>query len=320
MNAPVADTYVSIVVLVRDHAGRIMSFVEQVTTCLKARYSNFEVILVDDGSADQSKLECMKALSTYEGVRLIEFSRNFGDEAAYRAGLDNAIGDVVVTISIDHESPSVIPMMVSACVGSAGITAGITEPSEPPGWFRRSCSERYHRFLRDSLRVDAVPGATYCWAISRTAVNSLLAHQGVPRLLGLNLAQLGIPVVAVDLSFCPGVRPRRRVLLYDILRGLSVVLAHSRAPFRILFLAANLLLVGLFSWLVFSSNIPNEMRGVGLTFIAGQMLLSAAFWAFWEYLIRNLQSMTRGASYVIINEFSSGSFTRNIDRRNIVKE
>ena len=193
-------------------------------------------------------------------------------------------------------------------------------PSRPPGWVRRTCSREYHRFLRKSLRVDAVPGATYCWAISRTAVNSLLAHQGVPRLLGLNLAQLGIPAAAVDLGDCAGVRPRRRVLLYDMMLGLGVVLAHSRAPFRILFGAANVLLGGLFAWLGFASEMPMELRGVGLLFVSGVMLLAAAFWVFWEHLIRNLQSMTRGASYVIVNEFSSGSFIRSIDRRNIVKE
>lgn len=102
--------------------------------------------------------------------------------------------------------------------------------------------------------------------------------------------------------------------------GLGVVLAHSRAPFRILFGAANVLLGGLFAWLVFASEMPTELRGVGLLFVSGVMLLAAAFWVFWEHLIRNLQSMTRGASYVIVNEFSSGSFIRSIDRRNIVKE
>jgi hypothetical protein len=314
------DTYVSVIVLVRDHEGRILPFVEQVAACLSARYSNFEVILVDDGSLDESKSECMKAVSAYEGVRLIEFSRNFGDEAAYRAGLDNAIGDIVVTLSIDHESAEVIPTLVSACVAGAGIIAGIRAPNEQSSWLRRACSREYHRFLRDSLRIDAVPGASYCWAISRTAVNSLLAHQGVPQVLGLNLSQLGIPVKAVDLGECAGVRPRRRVFLYDLMLGLGVVLAHSRAPFRVLFVAANLFLGGLFGWLAFCSNMTTEVRGFGLTLIAGLLLLSLAIWVSLEYLIRNLHSITRGASYVIINEFSSGAFMRSVGRRNIVKD
>lgn len=314
------DTYVSVVVLVRNHEGRVMPFAGQATALLAAAYTNFEIIFVDDGSADGSKRECMDALAAHDGIRLIEFSRNFGDEAAYRAGLDNAIGDVVVTLSLDHETPAVIPVMVVACTSGAGIATGICPPAKPPGLLRSACSSAYHRFLRQSVRVDSVPGSAYCWALSRTAVNALLSQPSLPKLLRFNAAQLGMPIARADLAGIPGVKPRRTLLINDVMLGLSVIFARSKTPFRLMFAFAGAILAGMLLWLYLGTAASAEEKKLWLTMTAAQGLLLVAVWLVAEHIVRNLHALGRGGAYVILNEFSSGSTLRNIERRNITKE
>ena len=73
---------------------------------------NYEVIYVDDGSKDKS-FEKLKELSNDEKVKIIKFSRNFGQTAALQAGIDLAKGDVIVPLDADLQNdPKDIPAML----------------------------------------------------------------------------------------------------------------------------------------------------------------------------------------------------------------
>src|SRR5579859_5167736 len=74
----------------------------------------YEVLLVDDGSTDDS-WERMRALSAQDSrLRLFRLSRNFGHQAALSAGLDASRGDAVVLIDADlQDPPELIPQLVA---------------------------------------------------------------------------------------------------------------------------------------------------------------------------------------------------------------
>lgn len=67
--------------------------------------SDYEIILVDDGSKDNSYAEALKLREQDDKVKVIKLSRNFGQHIAIVAGLSNIIGDCVVVISADLQDP-----------------------------------------------------------------------------------------------------------------------------------------------------------------------------------------------------------------------
>jgi len=76
---------------------------------------SWEVILVDDGSRDNS-LDVLKeyALKDSDHIRVISFRRNFGQTAAIAAGLDYAQGEIIVLLDADMQNdPADIPMMLA---------------------------------------------------------------------------------------------------------------------------------------------------------------------------------------------------------------
>lgn len=313
------DIYVSVVVLVRDHEGRIGPFVSLAVAELVRHYGNYELIMVEDGSQDASRKECLSALEAYDGVRLIEFARNYGDEAAYRAGLDNAIGDIVVTLSLDHDSPLAISPLVNTCMSGSGVVAGVSPPRQP-GFFRGVLSRAYRSYLWSNLRTNLIPGSSYCWAFSRTSVNALLTQTSVPQWLRFNASQLGLPVQSVDLSAFPAGRCRVRSLFNDVLAGLSVVFAHSRSLSRVVFASAAVGCTSLLLRLAIWPDLTFGLHQLGIWCAFILILLTLGLWLLGEFLARNLQGLSRGIPYVIVNEYSSNSMLRNLERRNVTKE
>ena len=82
--------------------------VKQVTSELEKITDNYELILVEDGSVDNSWQQIEQKCQELQKVKGIKLSRNFGQHYALTAGLKEATGDYVVVIDCDHHS-GVVP-------------------------------------------------------------------------------------------------------------------------------------------------------------------------------------------------------------------
>jgi len=98
-----------------NEASHVSEFVDRCVAAARAcSPSPFELVLVDDGSRDRSREIITQKISEYPGlVKLVELSRNFGQQAAFHAGLSLAAGDIVVTLDSDlQDPPELIPRLV----------------------------------------------------------------------------------------------------------------------------------------------------------------------------------------------------------------
>lgn len=86
---------ISLVAPVHNEAESLPELHRRVTATL-AELGSYEIVLVDDGSTDESWPAMLALAADDPHVRLLRFSRNFGHQAALTAGLDAARGDAVV--------------------------------------------------------------------------------------------------------------------------------------------------------------------------------------------------------------------------------
>jgi len=83
----------------------VEEFLRIISQVLNETQLSYELLLVDDGSRDKTLETLLAAKEQYPQIRVIQLSRNFGKEAALTAGLDFALGDIVIPMDCDLQDP-----------------------------------------------------------------------------------------------------------------------------------------------------------------------------------------------------------------------
>ncbi len=119
-------TALSIVAPVYNEASSIAEFVKRVLDTMEGlKERALEIILVDDGSSDNS-LEIMQSLAqAHDQLRVMELRRNYGQTAALQAGMDAAKGAIIVTMDADLQHfPEEIPSFLQEIKRGADMVCG----------------------------------------------------------------------------------------------------------------------------------------------------------------------------------------------------
>jgi undecaprenyl-phosphate 4-deoxy-4-formamido-L-arabinose transferase len=122
-------TLVSVVVPVYNEAANLPALWTRLEPVMRTCGRPWEVLFVDDGSADQS-LELMRqfAASAHGAVRVIELARNFGQHSAILAGFRQCRGQIVVTLDADLQNPpEEIPRLLAAIDEGNDVVGGWRE-------------------------------------------------------------------------------------------------------------------------------------------------------------------------------------------------
>ena len=99
---------ISVVIPCYNEADGIHAAIEQILGCIRPLPYRFEFIFIDDGSEDRTLERLLAARDKYSQqveIVILEFSRNFGKEAALTAGLDFATGDACIFLDADLQDP-----------------------------------------------------------------------------------------------------------------------------------------------------------------------------------------------------------------------
>ena len=123
-----------------------------IRSTLESLPESFELILVDDGSPDDTWEIIMTETEKTPCCQAIRLSRNFGKESAVRAGLETARGNVVIVMDGDlQHPPELIPDMVSIWrQGKADVVEAIKERRGPESLFNKSGAKLFY-FLLNTL-------------------------------------------------------------------------------------------------------------------------------------------------------------------------
>ena len=130
--------YLSVVIPVYNEEENIVPLLEALDKALSPLGKPFEVVIVDDGSTDWT-LEKLKALKPrYPWLRIVALRRNFGQSAAFTAGIDHARGEIIVTMDGDLQNdPRDIPKLLAKIEEGYDVVSGWRKDRKDPFFSRR---------------------------------------------------------------------------------------------------------------------------------------------------------------------------------------
>lgn len=155
--------------------------------------SSAEIVLVDDGSTDQT-WELISQLSKNDGiVKGIKLARNFGHQPALLAGLFRSTGDAVITMDADlQDDPSLIQVMVTAFQKGSEIVFAVRDDRASDSFFKRTSALFYYNLMK-KLGVNLIENHADFRLMSRRAIDHLKEYperniflRGIVPMLGLN--------------------------------------------------------------------------------------------------------------------------------------
>jgi glycosyltransferase involved in cell wall biosynthesis len=104
----------SIVVPLYNEVDNVQPLYLAITSAMAGKIDSYEVVLVDDGSKDDTYYRAAMLVDQDPRIRVVRFRRNYGQTAAMAAGIKHARGDVIITMDGDLQNdPTDIPMLLS---------------------------------------------------------------------------------------------------------------------------------------------------------------------------------------------------------------
>ena len=104
---------ISLIVPAYNEEESIKECVEEANGVLENLKRSYEIIVIDDGSTDETFKRLMETKKTVPFLRAIRFDHNLGQSAAIAAGIDNSHGDIILTIDADMQNdPADIPKLL----------------------------------------------------------------------------------------------------------------------------------------------------------------------------------------------------------------
>ena len=139
---------VSVVVPAHNESVGIARAIEVIGGILDACASHWEIVIVDDGSRDDTFARVRRIAAVDARVKAVRFSRNFGKEAALLAGLRVAGGDAVITIDADlQHPPALIPTMLAAWRNGAQVVDAVKRSRDTDGPLTRLRARIFNALL-----------------------------------------------------------------------------------------------------------------------------------------------------------------------------
>jgi len=148
LRKPIENPVISIIVPVYNEEKSILPFLSEVLPLIESLDHTFEILFINDGSTDKSKDILIQEAKKNPIVKLLNFSRNFGKEAALTAGIDYASGDALIPIDVDlQDPPELIPTLIKHWQDGYDVVYGLRVSRDSDSVFKRTSANLFYKIF-----------------------------------------------------------------------------------------------------------------------------------------------------------------------------
>ena len=297
----------SVVIPVFNEAENITTLLARLSGVLNDLVPDYEIVVVDDGSRDESPAILRQCVASDPHVVVVELARNFGHQIAISAGLEHSRGRAVCIMDADlQDPPEVVPQFLAEWRRGADVVYAI-RTARKEGWFKRTAYAMFYRLMQRIAHIQIPLDAGDFCVMDRRVVDLLVRMPERNRFVRGIRSWVGFTQVGVTYErqarHAGEPKYTYRKLLYLALDGL---LSFSYMPLRVITLLG--MGVSLFSFgvalfylgqkLLFGIGVPGfATLVIAIFFLSGIQMLTMG--VIGEYIGRISEEVKQRPLYVV---------------------
>ena len=212
----------SLVVPCYNEAENIPRLLEEIDAVVARHALDAEIILVDDGSSDETRKLITEAARNDPHYKAIVFRRNFGQTAAMVAGIDNSTGDVIIPLDADLQNdPADIPRLLEQIDAGYDVVSGWRKNRQDKLWSRRFPSVIANRLIASVGDVHIHDYGCTLKAYRRSIIEHVHLYGEMHRFIPVHASWAGGKVTEIVVNHRPRIAG---VSKYGISRTFKVLL------------------------------------------------------------------------------------------------
>lgn len=310
--------YLSVVFVVRNQSDHIEKILSDAATSISSLVSDYELIIVDNASDDDS-VSILKKLTGENGhpnLQVYALTKEVDADTASWVGLENALGDFVAVIDPLADDIGFLPEMLDKAVSGADVVFANNAQKSGQSLAYRGAYAVFNGLYKRFNGIHLAEEAPQYRVLSKRVVNFILQHPQ-PAMTYRHLpATGGFARANLNYSATPKILHIKR-LGESIDRGMRLLVSTTRAPMR---LVTSLSLFGAVANLVYSIYvvaigflktdvapgwISLSLQQSGMFFLISLVLLVLG-----EYILHMVSLSNEGPLYHVGQEFTSARMTR----------
>ena len=228
----------SVVVSVYNEELALREFYQETGKVLKALPEEweYEFLFINDGSRDGSLSILKEFAAESDRVKVVNFSRNFGHEAAMIAGIDYARGDGIICMDADlQHPPECIPEIVKKFDEGFQVISMVRTRNKTAGFIKNVTSSAFYKLINQLSDVKFEPNASDFFAVGKKAAQALREnYRETVRFLRGYVQSIGFPKTTLEYEARPRFAGESKYSLKSLLKlSINTILCFSDLPLKL---------------------------------------------------------------------------------------
>ena len=295
----------SIIIPVYNEAANIrLLYTELKTYCT----GDYEFLFVDDGSTDDTLAEIAKISQEDTGCKCLSLSRNFGHQNALMAGMEHAVGDVIIIMDGDlQHPPALITPMMDELANGFDLVLTKRNTTENIGFFKKMLTRIFYVFINGISDTKIEVNVADFKAFNRKVLESVLQFKERELFLRGIFSWIGYKTTTINFEAPARMFGKTKYSFFKMLRlALKGTTSFSFKPLRIALLTGSFISIAAFSFGIFAlvayykgNTVPGwASLIIAVMFLGGTQLLAIGLLG--EY-IASLFTETKHRPLYLIN-------------------
>lgn len=234
---------IDFIVPVLNESEHIINNIEQMLTVIKGTGNSPHIILIDDGSSDDTWKKIDSLCSLHPEVEGIRLSRNFGKDCAIFAGIAQSNGDALITIDSDGQHPiSLVSNLLKEWGNGFLIVNAVKIERHGEGFFTKMRANVFNAFM-SRLMGKNIRGASDYKLLDKKIVEVIQSNSTGNAIYRFLIAGLGFPSIDIPMNTLESPRKTRWRVSSLFQLAIRAIIFHTDIPLKAFFIVLALTLV-----------------------------------------------------------------------------